>query len=538
MLAAAEMQLAADLMAVAVGDAGIYPDDLGVDRLQQRVVPGRIAARIAAVIVALRDGPVQFQDHVRGQEQVGVDMGGVDIAQRGVAHHHVGEGIGLQRVQHVQALDPRQVIEPVAVLQLLHLVFEDEAEGGAQHPAEFGDLLGQAADPQIDLVQPAPAVGRAIGAAPVQKVQPVGVAIGHAPDGHAVAVGSVPEQQQARRLALVGQGGGRGDRGMVAIGGDEIRDRERVLQVLGEFGPACIGLQIRQGKVVVKLRPRLVQRRHAGVARPRDVQRGQIQRQAQQVAAQRRDDEFVDLAAHVGCQAADQRRLRLGQIRPAAGKALRVQESLDQGHLLGVAIDRQQIGAQPVHRVGQHRMAEAIHRMGEFRHDRGVDIGRIGEHEGVDPRLDAAGEFLEHHVLILHLGRESGRLEHPVAVPDQGVDLGLGRGQFGDRFQQPFVDEGQIAAFQDGVLVLLDDAVVLGMKDRVDGLQGDVLVPAPVARRDMQVQHLVVIGGRVVVVPGRVVRVRCHHPVRDAVAVQVEGAGRRVMGDVHKEGHA
>ena len=53
-----------------------------------------------------------------------------------------------------------QVIEPVAVLQLLHLVFEDEVEGRAQHAAELGLLLGQAADPEVDVVEAAAAVGR------------------------------------------------------------------------------------------------------------------------------------------------------------------------------------------------------------------------------------------------------------------------------------------------------------------------------------------------------------------------------------------
>ena len=53
----------------------------------------------------------------------------------------------------VDALDARQVVETVAVLDRLHLVLEDEVEGRAQQAAEQVLLLGQAADPQVDRVE-------------------------------------------------------------------------------------------------------------------------------------------------------------------------------------------------------------------------------------------------------------------------------------------------------------------------------------------------------------------------------------------------
>ena len=49
--------------------------------------------------------------------------------------------------------EARQVIQPVAVLQVLELGFEDEVEGRAEQAAEQVLLLGQAADPQIDVVE-------------------------------------------------------------------------------------------------------------------------------------------------------------------------------------------------------------------------------------------------------------------------------------------------------------------------------------------------------------------------------------------------
>ena len=73
----------------------------------------------------------------------------------GVAHDHLGEGVVLHLAEQMQAVEPLQVVEAVAVLQLLHLHFEDEVEGRAQHAAERHDLFGQAADPQIDVVEAA-----------------------------------------------------------------------------------------------------------------------------------------------------------------------------------------------------------------------------------------------------------------------------------------------------------------------------------------------------------------------------------------------
>ena len=69
----------------------------------------------------------------------------------------------------------------------------------------------------------------------------------------------------------------------------------------------------------------------------------------------------------------------------------------------------------------QHRVAEAVHDMGELREDRRVDVDRRLEHEGVDVRLHLAGELLEDEVLVLHLVGEAGGLEQALAVPLEGV---------------------------------------------------------------------------------------------------------------------
>ena len=55
----------------------------------------------------------------------------------------------------MQPVEPLQVVEAVAVLELFELHFEHEVEGRAQHAAERHDLFRQAADPEIDVVEAA-----------------------------------------------------------------------------------------------------------------------------------------------------------------------------------------------------------------------------------------------------------------------------------------------------------------------------------------------------------------------------------------------
>ena len=78
------------------------------------------------------------------------------------------------------------------------------------------------------------------------------------------------------------------DQGMRAVGGDEVDDRGFVLEIAGEIDPALVGLEL---DVVVghlvELAPGGVQRRHAGVAAARQVDGREIERQAEQIVAQR-----------------------------------------------------------------------------------------------------------------------------------------------------------------------------------------------------------------------------------------------------------
>ena len=94
----------------------------------------------------------------------------------------------------------------------------------------------------------------------------------------------------------------------------------------------------------------------------------------------------------------------------------RVEEGLDQADLAGG-----EVGIETVDGLVQHRVAEAVDRVRELGHDRRIDRGveAFRDEELVDVRLDLAGEFLEHEMLVLHLGAEAGRLEQALAVPLQ-----------------------------------------------------------------------------------------------------------------------
>ena len=123
------------------------------DKRGQQAGAGRIGvleSAVAVEIVELAVHAVDLEDEAGGREHVRGQVGRV-----GIAHDHCGEGIVLHFAEQMQAVEPLEVVEPVAVLQLFHLHFEDEVEGRAQHAAEGHDLFGEAADPKINVLEPA-----------------------------------------------------------------------------------------------------------------------------------------------------------------------------------------------------------------------------------------------------------------------------------------------------------------------------------------------------------------------------------------------
>ena len=151
-------------------------------------------------------GRVDLEDEARRREDVGREMRRV-----GVEHHQFGERVVLHLAKEVEAREAGQVVEAVAVLQILHLRLEDEVEGRAEQAAERHLLLGQAADPQVDGIDAgrrhAVAVQR-IGARAVQEGEAVGRGEGPRPRCPRDAIGvQSAEDQAGGRSALVGERG-------------------------------------------------------------------------------------------------------------------------------------------------------------------------------------------------------------------------------------------------------------------------------------------------------------------------------------------
>ena len=103
MVAAEDSEIAAFVMAVGrnVAVSGVVAHDLGAE---DGIVSERVVAWFGPVIVGLCDTAIEFDDVIRRDEHLPVQVRRVQIAQIAVAHHQVGEGVGLQLVEEIRAL--------------------------------------------------------------------------------------------------------------------------------------------------------------------------------------------------------------------------------------------------------------------------------------------------------------------------------------------------------------------------------------------------------------------------------------------------
>ena len=256
----------------------------------------------------------------------------------------------------------------------------------------------------------------------------------------------------------------------------------------GKVHPALVGLQQRVliGGLVEGT-PSFIERRHAGIAAARQVDGREVERQAEQVVAQRTRDEFVDLVAGLAGHTAHDRAGHL--VRVEGGELERVEEALDQPDAAII-----EGGIEAVDRLGEHRVTEAIDDMRELGDDRRVerDVIAVRNQEHVDVRLDLAGKLFEHEMLILHLGAELGSLEQSLPVPIERGEIGRNGG---NRNVQPFIDEGDVVRRQHHTFGVLQQPVVLGVEHVMDCGEADVLVAATIAGYEVRVEQLVVVFG-------------------------------------------
>ena len=201
---------------------------------------------------------------------------GEDVARqvncRGVARHDVAEGLLLQLGEHVQAGGAGEVVQPVVVLQMQHLCAEHVGEAGAEHAAEGLQLFCQASDPEVHVLQ-APEGAAGVDAGGVEEVLGIEVAGGGTAD------------QGGGGGAASRVGGGGQDRGVAAVGGDEVGERLDVLDVQAEVAPAGVGLKGGVAGVGEELFTGSVQAGYAGVSAAGQVEGTQIKGETHQPVA-------------------------------------------------------------------------------------------------------------------------------------------------------------------------------------------------------------------------------------------------------------
>ena len=164
------------------------------------------------------------------------------------------------------------------------------------------------------------------------------------------------------------------DRGMRAVGGDEVDQRLRVLDVLHEVGPARVGLQLTVSGHLIEFPPRGVQRWNAGVPATRQVD-GRLGRGAGRARLLRSASVTNSSISLPSCRVVPRTMAPAASsgVGAALRKGQRIEEGVDQADLAGGAKCR----VEAVDRLGQHRVAEAIDRVGELGHDRRVDLGVV-----------------------------------------------------------------------------------------------------------------------------------------------------------------
>ena len=108
----------------------------------------------ADVVRSGRPGnPIDFQNEVRGREHCALQV--VAAVRVGVLRIEIRERVRLELIQEVRALRARQIVEAVAVLQCSSCYSKMKLNVGPSMPPNSDCCFGQAADPQIDIVQAA-----------------------------------------------------------------------------------------------------------------------------------------------------------------------------------------------------------------------------------------------------------------------------------------------------------------------------------------------------------------------------------------------
>ena len=219
----------------------------------------------------------------------------------------------------------------------------------------------------------------------------------------------------------------------------------------------------------------------------------QVERQADELVAQGVGDELVDLVADLARHAADDRpgAPRRRSSAPPSVEGHRVQEGVEQASRSFVGA----VGVDPVDVLGQHRVPEPVDDVGELG-ARSPGRCRRCSRSRCTAKTSIAG-------WILRANSSKTRCWYCISVTKRRPGTGARRSTARRRSASFHV--GVLAApgrqelrrVDAARLDLLDQPVVLGVEDVVDGRQADVLVAAPSPVMKWASSSLVVVGRRV-----------------------------------------
>ena len=298
------------------------------------------------------------------------------MLESGIALDDVLELAVVDLFVEVGAEQPIEIVEAVAVHEGLDLRDEHGVEGFAQESARHM-CLSEAADPAIDLVEAVGARGRTSVVVHEGGVLHCGCCRSH--------------------VAVEG------------IGGDEIHQRLGVDHVGPEIGPARVS---RKADAFAEI----IERWNAEIAAAREVDRGEIERLAEQALVQGRGDELIDLV-HLLAREAE---------RDGRGAMLRERRGIEEGEFERVLGDRALVPARRIDGVdglADGRVAEAEGDLRIFERNGRIDARGIAD-EFLDARGDRAGILVDGGVLIFHFDDQLRRIEHLVGFPGDVVFVG------------------------------------------------------------------------------------------------------------------
>ena len=290
-----------------------------------------------------------------------------------------------------------EVIEAVAIHQPLHLVLEDGVEGRTEDAAEHV-ALGEAADPQVDAVEAAGAGDEEVVATELSAVGSM------APDiklcaSEAVTVCDTPSAPTNVVFVSVASASSTAWACATSPSNEyaamKFTSDFGVDHAVTELAPAVVGLQqveldlgvclggrtVGVGALgderVVELLPDLVQRRDAEITATRDIDRGEVERLAEQALLQGRGDELVGLVADLV------RHAERNGARADFGELAGIEEGRGERVVRNGAGDVEAavggLRLDGVDRLAQLRVAEAERGLRVLEADVGIDIGVVGD---------------------------------------------------------------------------------------------------------------------------------------------------------------